>query len=208
MEESIKRFTFIRANNYAYWRTQLPGVDLPWAVFGEHFTTDGILEDQIKVGDRIRVGSAEFMVTQPRMPCYKLGIRFNRRDMVNRFLESKRTGFYVAVVREGEVEEGDAIEFTDRQESGVTITDIVPARRGHDHNRSIPSKGAAREKGAPHPNLVPAEERSSLRNPPRPAVHVSYLPVGRDNCGPGPACNTRVGTRDRAQLPLLGIVCR
>jgi MOSC domain-containing protein YiiM len=99
MEKSIRRFTFIRANNYAYWRTQLPGVDLPWAVFGEHFTTDGILEDQIKVGDRIRVGSAEFMVTQPRMPCYKLGIRFNRRDMVNRFLESKRTGFYVAVAR-------------------------------------------------------------------------------------------------------------
>jgi len=113
------------SEHYSYWRTQLPDFDLPWGAFGENFTADGILEDQIKVGDRFRVGSAELMVTQPRMPCYKLGIRSNRRDMVKRFLVSKRTGFYLAVLREGEVEKGDAIEFTEKQESGVTITDIV-----------------------------------------------------------------------------------
>ena len=113
------------SEHYSYWRTQLPEVDLPWGAFGENFTTDGILEDQVKIGDRIRVGSAEFMVTQPRMPCYKLGIRFNRRDMVKRFLESKRSGFYLAVLGEGEVEQGDAIQFIERQQSGVTITDIV-----------------------------------------------------------------------------------
>ena len=113
------------SEHYSYWRTQLPDVELPWGAFGENFTTEGILEDQIKVGDRMRVGSAEFMVTQPRMPCFKLGIRFDRRDMVKRFLQSKRTGFYLAVIWEGEVENGDAIEFTERQESGVTITDIV-----------------------------------------------------------------------------------
>jgi MOSC domain-containing protein YiiM len=111
--------------HYSYWRTQLPGVDLPWGAFGENFTTEGVLEDQIKVGDRVRIGSAEFTVTQPRMPCYKLGIRFNRRDMVKRFLESKRIGFYLAVLREGDVESGDAIEFIEKQESGVTIKDIV-----------------------------------------------------------------------------------
>jgi MOSC domain-containing protein YiiM len=113
------------SEHYSYWRIQLPDVDLPWGAFGENFSTEGILEDQVKVGDRLRVGSAEFIVTQPRMPCFKLGIRFNRRDMVKRFLESKRTGFYLAVLREGEVENGDAIEFTAKQESGVTITDIV-----------------------------------------------------------------------------------
>src|SRR5438874_7189785 len=113
------------SEHYSYWRTQLPEVDLPWGAFGENFTTDGILEDQVKIGDRIQVGSAEFMVTQPRMPCYKLGIRFNRRDMVKRFLESKRSGFYLAVLGEGEVEQGDAIQFIERQQSGVTITDIV-----------------------------------------------------------------------------------
>jgi MOSC domain-containing protein YiiM len=113
------------SEHYSYWRTQLSEVALPWGAFGENFTTEGILEDQVKVGDRIRIGSAEFMVTQPRMPCYKLGIRFDRRDMVKRFLESKRTGLYLAVLREGEVEEGDEIDFIEKQESGVTITEIV-----------------------------------------------------------------------------------
>ena len=125
------------SEHYSYWRTQLPEVDLPWGAFGENFTTDGILEDQIKIGDRIRVGSAEFMVTQPRMPCYKLGIRFNRRDMVKRFLESKRSGFYLAVLGEGEVEQGDAIQFIERQQSGVTITDIVNLYSTDAHNQEL-----------------------------------------------------------------------
>jgi MOSC domain-containing protein YiiM len=111
--------------HYAYWQRQLPEVDLPWGAFGENFTTEGLFEDQVQVGDRLRAGSVEFIVTQPRMPCFKLGIRFDRPDMVKRFLHSKRTGFYLAVLREGEVAGGDPIEFTDRQESGVTIADIV-----------------------------------------------------------------------------------
>lgn len=123
--------------HYSYWRTQLPGVDLPWGAFGENFSTEGILEDQIKVGDRIRIGSVEFTVTQPRMPCFKLGIRFSRRDMVKRFLESKRTGFYLAVLSEGEVEQDDAIEFTEKQESGVTITEIVNLYSTDAHNQEL-----------------------------------------------------------------------
>ncbi len=113
------------SEHYSYWRTQLPDLELPWGAFGENFTSEGILEDQTKIGDRIRIGSTEFMVTQPRMPCFKLGLRFNRRDMVKRFLESKRSGFYLAVIREGEVQTGEAIEFTEKQEAGVTITEIV-----------------------------------------------------------------------------------
>jgi MOSC domain-containing protein YiiM len=113
------------SEHYSYWRTELPDAELPWGVFGENFTSEGILEDQTRIGDRILVGSAEFMVKQPRMPCFKLGIRFNRRDMVKRFLQSKCSGFYLAVIREGEIKTGDAIEFTEKQETGVTITDIV-----------------------------------------------------------------------------------
>jgi MOSC domain-containing protein YiiM len=113
------------SEHYSYWRAQLPDAELPWGAFGENFTTEGILEDQTRIGDRIRVGSAEFVVTQPRLPCFKLGIRFSRRDMVKRFLQSKRTGFYLAVIREGDVGQDDAIELTERQENGVTITDIV-----------------------------------------------------------------------------------
>jgi MOSC domain-containing protein YiiM len=113
------------SEHYSYWRTQFADLDLPCGAFGENFNSEGILEDQVTIGDRLRVGSAEFMVTQPRMPCFKLGIRFNRRDMVKRFLESKRSGFYLSVTREGEVENGNAIEFTEKQKTGVTITDIV-----------------------------------------------------------------------------------
>lgn len=125
------------SEHYPYWRMQLPGVDLPWGAFGENFTAEGILEEQTRVGDRLRIGSAEFIVTQPRMPCFKLGIRFDRRDIMKRFLQSKRTGFYLAVLREGEVGEGDAIEFIERQESGVTITEIVHLYLADSQNQEL-----------------------------------------------------------------------
>src|SRR6266478_7844926 len=110
-----KALYFYPSEHYSYWRTQLPDVELPWGAFGENFSSEGILEDQIKIGDRIRVGSAEFMVTQPRMPCFKLGIRFNRRDMVKRFFESKRSGFYLSVISEGEVYFFNDTETTEKQ---------------------------------------------------------------------------------------------
>jgi MOSC domain-containing protein YiiM len=96
----------------------------------------------VQIGDRLRVGSAEFIVTQPRMPCYKLGVRFDRPDMVKRFLHSKRSGFYLAVLREGEVAAGDAMEFTDRQASGVTITDIVNLYTADSENQDLLRRAA------------------------------------------------------------------
>src|SRR5262245_1593175 len=86
------------SEHYEYWHAELPGVELPWGVFGENFTTEGLHEDAVHVGDRLRVGTAEFVVTQPRLPCYKLGIRFGMPDMVKRFQHSGRTGFYLAVL--------------------------------------------------------------------------------------------------------------
>jgi MOSC domain-containing protein YiiM len=113
------------SEHYEYWRRELPATDLDWGAFGENFTTAGLLEADITIGDRIRVGSAEFVVTQPRMPCFKLGIRFGRDDMVKRFLRSGRTGFYLAVVREGDVARGNPIEFLGRDDHGVTVADIA-----------------------------------------------------------------------------------
>jgi MOSC domain-containing protein YiiM len=113
------------SEHYEYWRRELPGTALAWGAFGENFTTEGLLEPDVRIGDRIRAGSAEFLVTQPRMPCFKLGIRFGRDDMVKRFLHSRRTGFYLAVLREGEVAAGDPIEFTGRDDHGVTVADIA-----------------------------------------------------------------------------------
>jgi MOSC domain-containing protein YiiM len=113
------------SEHYAYWRDELPGTELHWAMFGENLTTEGLIEADVRIGDRFRVGSAEFVVTQPRLPCFKLGIRFGRKDMLKRMLKSGRTGFYFAVTREGEVGAGDAIERISRAADDLTISDIV-----------------------------------------------------------------------------------
>lgn len=111
--------------HYEYWREQLPDMSLPWGMFGENLTTEGLIEDTIYIGDRFRIGEAEVMVTQPRLPCYKLGIKFGRADMVKKFLSSRRTGFYFAVLREGMVEAGNVIEPMGRGEQGVSVADIT-----------------------------------------------------------------------------------
>ena len=111
--------------HYRFWREELPGVLLPWGVFGENFTTEGLLEGAVRIGDRLRAGSAEFVVTQPRMPCFKLGLRFDRPDMVKRFLRSGRTGFYLAVLREGEATAGDALELIPQDEQALTVAEVV-----------------------------------------------------------------------------------
>jgi MOSC domain-containing protein YiiM len=113
------------SEHYSFWRQELPDIDLPWGAFGENFTTAGLVEETVHIGDRFRLGSAEFVVTQPRMPCFKLGIRFNRPDIVKRFLQSGRTGFYFAVLKEGEVTAGNTIDLLKRDENGVTVADIV-----------------------------------------------------------------------------------
>ena len=95
--------------HYDYWRKKLPGRDLPPGSFGENFTTEGLLEDNVHLGDRFAINDAEVIVTQPRLPCYKLGVRFQSDEMVKKFLASRRIGFYVAVTREGNVAAGDEI---------------------------------------------------------------------------------------------------
>lgn len=111
--------------HYEFWKRELPETELPFGMFGENFTTEGILEDGINIGDRFRVGEAEVMVTEPRLPCYKLGIKFGRTDIIRKFLQSRRTGFYFAVVKEGEVEAGNEIELLSRDANDITIADIT-----------------------------------------------------------------------------------
>ena len=86
--------------HYEFWKKALPEMELPYGMFGENFTTEGMLEDAVNVGDRFRIGDAELMVTEPRLPCYKLGIKFGRADILRKFLQSRRTGFYFAVLKE------------------------------------------------------------------------------------------------------------
>src|ERR1051326_6235130 len=114
------------SEHYAFWRDALPKADLSWGAFGENLTTQGALDDKaVHIGDRFRIGTTELVVTQPRIPCYKLGIRFGRLEMVKRFLTSRRSGFYFAVAQEGEINSGDSIELVAHDKNSLTVSDIL-----------------------------------------------------------------------------------
>jgi MOSC domain-containing protein YiiM len=127
--------------HYEYWKKELPGRELPMAIFGENLTTEGLLEDSLHLGDQLSVGSAKLVVTQPRLPCYKLGIRFQSDDMAKRFLASGRTGLYLAVTQEGEVGAGDEIEIIARDPNAVPVSEItrlyIAKRYGDDDVTSV-----------------------------------------------------------------------
>lgn len=111
--------------HYEFWSRELPGHPLPHGSFGENFTTQGLLEDEVRIGDQLSVGSAQLVVKQPRLPCYKLGIKFQSDEIVRRFLAAAGTGFYVAVAREGEVGAGDEIKVTARDKTAVPLSEIT-----------------------------------------------------------------------------------
>jgi MOSC domain-containing protein YiiM len=113
------------SEHYDFWKQELSDMDLPWGVFGENLTTTGLFETEINIGDKFRIGTGEVMVTQPRMPCYKLGIRFGRADIIKRFLISQRSGFYLSVLKEGEVGAGDEFQLLEKNNSGVRVVDIT-----------------------------------------------------------------------------------
>jgi MOSC domain-containing protein YiiM len=113
------------SEHYDFWKQELSDMDLPWGVFGENLTTTGLFETEINIGDKFRIGRGEVMVTQPRMPCYKLGIRFGRADIIKRFLISQRSGFYLSVLKEGEVGAGDEFQLLEKNNSGVRVVDIT-----------------------------------------------------------------------------------
>jgi MOSC domain-containing protein YiiM len=116
------------SEHYTYWRDKVGRNDSgwgSWGMFGENLTTAGILEEETNIGDQFRIGSTLLMVTQPRMPCYKLGIKFGREDMLKLFLRSLKSGFYFSVLKEGEVAAGDEIELVARDPNNITVTDIT-----------------------------------------------------------------------------------
>jgi ferredoxin-NADP reductase/MOSC domain-containing protein YiiM len=113
------------AEHYAYWRRELPDMVLPWGIFGENLTSEGLDESALQIGDRFRIGSAELIVSQPRLPCFKLGLRFGRDDMVKRFLASGRLGFYCRVAAEGEVAAGDEALLVERAKDSLAVSEIT-----------------------------------------------------------------------------------
>ena len=122
------------SEHYSYWREQLPQADLPWGAFGENLTTEGLFEDSLYIGDQLRIGSALLQVTQPRVPCYKITIRFDRDDMIKRFIASHTSGFYFSVIEEGEIAAGSAIEIVHRDPAEVSVADISRLYFQHAHS--------------------------------------------------------------------------
>lgn len=119
------------SEHYSYWAAELPDLSFPFGAFGENLTTFGLTEDAVQIGERFRIGSAILEVTQPRMPCFKLGLRFGRSDMVKRFWKSGHSGFYLAVMQEGELGPGDAIEkLADMQPDGISVAEVVGLYQG------------------------------------------------------------------------------
>jgi MOSC domain-containing protein YiiM len=120
-------------------------MDLPWGMFGENLTIKGLLDENVHIGDRFQVGSADLVVTQPRLPCYKLGLKFGRDDILKRFLQSGLTGFYFAVLKEGNVAAGDPIRLLHRDEDQVKVADITRLYREDKHNLDLLRRVVAAE---------------------------------------------------------------
>jgi len=128
------------SEHYPYWKKELPGMELPWGSFGENLTIQGLLEGDVCLGDRFQIGTAEVVVTQPRIPCFKLNLKFQRDDMVKHFLGSRRTGFYFRVLREGEIGAGDEIVRVHQDENRVSISGALKIYLG------APDSGDLRER--------------------------------------------------------------
>src|SRR5262245_49701380 len=98
------------SEHYEFWQRELGENSLSWGAFGENLTVEGLFEDKVCVGDEIGIGTAVFQVTQPCQPCFKLAAKFQREDIIKRFLDSRRTGFYLRVLQEGSLQAGDSIQ--------------------------------------------------------------------------------------------------
>jgi len=122
--------------HYPYWTTTLTH-DLTPGNFGENLTTEGFLETDVQIGDRYRIGTAVLKVTQPRMPCYKLNLRFDLATMVKLFWQSGFSGWYFGVVEEGDIAAGDAIELLERPADSVTIGEVVSAYKGEITDKAL-----------------------------------------------------------------------
>jgi len=131
------------SEHYGPWGEELPAIELPWGAFGENLTTGGdeLVESAVRIGDRLRAGSVELVVTQPRLPCYKLGLRLGTDGPIRRMVETDRCGFYCAVEREGEVEVGDPVTIAPGNDAAPTVVEVFRLRTGG----ALPENADARD---------------------------------------------------------------
>jgi len=124
------------SEHYSYWTRELKR-ELTPGNFGENLTTEGMLENDVRIGDRYRIGSVLLRVTQPRMPCFKLALRFDLPAMIKFFWQSGTSGFYFAVEEEGEMGAGDEIDLLERDKAGVTVAEVLQAYKGESEDEDL-----------------------------------------------------------------------
>jgi len=120
------------SEHYSHWQAVLGGDTLPHGTFGENFTTSGILEDEVCVGDILRIGGAVVQVTMPRLPCFKFAHKVGRPEILKEFLHSGRSGFYLRVLAEGEVGAGDDLTLLERDPAGITVRAVLGLQKLHE----------------------------------------------------------------------------
>lgn len=125
------------SEHYPFWKQELDLSELPFGAFGENLTTMGLSEEKICIGDRFRAGTAILQVTQPRMPCFKLGLRFGRADMVKRFWQNGLPGVYFSIVQPGELARESSIEKIGDGPEHVTVADIVRLYKGEEWSSGL-----------------------------------------------------------------------
>ena len=135
------------SEHYGFWCEWLGVDELPWGAFGENLTTEGLLETDVCIGDRFRIGSALLEVSQPRIPCSKLALRHERADLPKHFLASGRSGFYFRIARAGELAPGDPIERIASDPRALTVAEVQRLRRGEGDPEQI-------RRAAEHPALA------------------------------------------------------
>lgn len=129
--------------HYAWWQTELGRADFVHGQFGENFTVTGLLEEDVCIGDVLKIGTARVQVSQPRSPCYKLGVRMNDRSVPARFNAAQCCGFYLRVLEEGMVAAGDVIELERRGEGGMSVRRVYALRHGAGADRADLARAAA-----------------------------------------------------------------
>ncbi|MHA2249647.1 MAG: MOSC domain-containing protein [Candidatus Kariarchaeaceae archaeon] len=142
--------------HYPYWKGQFPNNKLPYGMFGENLTTQGLLESDIFVGDRIRIGTTELIAVQPRVPCYKLGIRFGTQSIIKKFYQSDFSGIYFKIAQSGEIQVGDEIKIIEKDPLGVSIRDVLNIIKGQASVDQIKKANLAKH--------IPARLKNQLQN--------------------------------------------
>lgn len=133
------------ADCYPYWQKSYPGQKLGWGIFGENFTVEGLDEGKINIGDTYKIGTALVRVSQPRLPCYKLGIRFNSKKIVKQFLNSPFPGVYLRVIKKGFVKNGDSMELVKPNVPAVTVREIFSLFSSNKNNSVLKALACKQE---------------------------------------------------------------